>query len=71
MDIVKYLENTKGFGVSATAGEKVHVDLAVCSRPHIFDETTVAFIMTDRLTHYNLRSNPHAAYLFREEGTGC
>jgi hypothetical protein len=32
------------------------------------DEETIAFIMTDRLTHKNLRSNPHAAYLFMESG---
>jgi hypothetical protein len=31
-------------------------------------EETVAFIMADRLTHKNLQSNPHAAYLFKEEG---
>jgi len=32
------------------------------------DEETVAFIMADRLTHNNLQSNPHAAYLFMEPG---
>ena len=26
--------------------------------------------MPDRLTHNNLSSNPHAAYLFREDGAG-
>jgi len=26
--------------------------------------------MRDRLTHHNLQSNPHAAYLFMEEGPG-
>ena len=70
MDLTKYFEETKGFGVLATADEKGHVDVAVYSRPHIFDEKTVAFIMADRLTHHNLQSNPHAAYLFREEGPG-
>jgi hypothetical protein len=66
MDLTHYFEETKGFGVLATADEKGHVDVAVYSRPHIFDENTVAFIMADRLTHHNLQSNPHAAYLFRE-----
>jgi hypothetical protein len=28
----------------------------------------VAFIMPDRLTHHNLQSNPHAAFLFIEDG---
>jgi hypothetical protein len=31
------------------------------------DSDTVAFIMRDRLTHHNLKSNPHAAYLFMEK----
>ena len=26
--------------------------------------------MRDRLTHHNLKSNPHAAYLFKENGNG-
>jgi hypothetical protein len=26
--------------------------------------------MPDRLTHHNLQSNSHAAYLFREDGPG-
>ena len=26
--------------------------------------------MRDRLSHHNLTSNPHAAYLFREDGPG-
>jgi len=30
----------------------------------------LAFIMRDRLTHHNLQSNFHAAYLFKEEGPG-
>ena len=34
------------------------------------DGENVAFIMTDRLTHHNLQSNNHAAYLFKEEGPG-
>jgi hypothetical protein len=36
----------------------------------VMDEETIAFIMRDRLTHANLQSNPHAAYLFREDGAG-
>jgi hypothetical protein len=70
MDLSKYFEETKGFGVLATADEKGHVDVAVYSRPHIFDEKTAAFIMADRLTHHNLQSNPNAAYLFRENEPG-
>ena len=68
MDLKDYFENQKGLGVLATADAEGKVDLAVYSRPHVMDAETVAFIMPDRLTHHNLQSNPHAAYLFLEEG---
>ena len=44
--------------------------MAVYARPHVIDTETIAFIMPDRLTHRNLQSNSHAAYLFMEEGPG-
>jgi hypothetical protein len=44
------------------------VDLAIYSRPHVIDEENIAFIMLDRLSHVNLQSNPHAAFLFMEAG---
>ncbi|MBC8868532.1 MAG: pyridoxamine 5'-phosphate oxidase family protein, partial [Planctomycetes bacterium] len=31
---------------------------------------TLTFIMAERLSHANVQSNPHAAYLFVEEGDG-
>jgi hypothetical protein len=34
------------------------------------DDGTVALIMRDRLSHHNLQSNPHATYLFKEDGAG-
>ena len=68
MDLRDYFENTKGRGVLATADAEGKVDVAVYSRPHVMDAETVAFIMRDRLTHHNLQSNPHAAYLFMEQG---
>ncbi len=68
MNMRDYFENAKGRGVLATADSEGKVDVAVYSRPHIMDDGTVAFIMADRLTHHNLQSNPHAAYLFMEDG---
>jgi len=68
MDLKDYFENAKGLGVFATADAEGQVDVAVYSRPHVMDSETVALIMRDRLTHHNLQSNPHAAYLFKEEG---
>lgn len=66
----EYFENAKGFGVLSTADSSGKVDAAIYSRPHFLEEETVAFIMRDRLTHYNLQSNPSATFLFVEEGTG-
>ena len=68
MKLSEYFENATGRGVLATAGSDGKVDVAVYSRPHFINEDTVAYIMTDRLTHNNLRSNPHAAYVFIESG---
>jgi hypothetical protein len=66
----EYFENTKGSGVLATADSSGKVDAAIYSRPHFVDEGTLAFIMRDRLTHHNLQSNPHATFLFMEDGPG-
>jgi hypothetical protein len=69
-ELKQYFENKKGLGVIATADAEGKVNAAVYSRPHFMDDGSVAFIMRDRLTHHNLGSNPHAAYLFVEEGPG-
>ncbi len=68
MKLSEYFEKKKGRGVIATADSEGKVGVAVYARPHFVDEKTVAFIMADRLTHKNLESNPHAAYLFMESG---
>ena len=70
MELKEYFENIKGHGVLATADDRGVVNLAVFARPHVMDDGTVAFIMPHRLTHNNLDSNPHAAYLFLEDGPG-
>jgi hypothetical protein len=66
MDLQTYFEKTKGTGVLATADSSGKVDAALYARPHVLENGTIAFIMADRLTHHNLQSNPHAAYLFVE-----
>jgi hypothetical protein len=68
MTLTEYFEKARGRGVLATADSEGKVNGAVYSRPHFVDEETVAYIMTDRLTHSNLRSNPHAAYIFMQTG---
>ncbi len=66
MKLSEYFETTLGRGILATADSAGIVDAAVYSRPHFVDEETAVWIMTDRLTHANLQSNPHAAYIFAE-----
>ena len=70
MNLKDYFENSEGVGVLSTADAEGRVNSAIYSRPHVMEDGTVAFIMPDRLTHHNLSSNPHAAYLFRENGPG-
>jgi hypothetical protein len=70
MSLADYFEKAQGFGILATADETGKVDVALYGRPHTIDETTVAFIMSDRLSHSNLTKNPAAAYLFLEKGEG-
>lgn len=70
MDLKQYFEQNKGLGVLATANAEGKVDAAVYARPHVIDEKTIAFIMRDHLTYANIKSNPKACYLFREDTTG-
>jgi hypothetical protein len=70
MDLKGYFENTKGIGVLSTADGEGNVDSALYARPHVMEDGTLALIMRDRLSHANLQSNPKAAYLFLEEGSG-
>lgn len=70
MKLKEYFESAKGVGVLATADGDGKVDAAIYARPHFMEDGTLAFIMRERLTHHNLESNPHAAFLFIEEGPG-
>jgi hypothetical protein len=68
MDISSYFENARGIGVLATADKSGRVNVALYARPHFMDDGTLAFIMADRLSRKNVDENPHAAYLFQQEG---
>lgn len=68
MKLEEYFKNRTGVGVLSTANREGEVDAAIFATPHILEENTLAFIMRARLTHKNLQSNPHAMYLFMEEG---
>ena len=71
MKLSEYFENAKGVGVLATADDEGKVNTAIYARPHFLDpndDNTLAFIMANRLCHANVQVNPHASYLFMEEG---
>ncbi|MDD4270520.1 MAG: pyridoxamine 5'-phosphate oxidase family protein [Pirellulales bacterium] len=71
MKLSEYFEQTKGLGVLATADAEGKVNVAIYARPHFLrqgDDSSCALIMSDRASHDNVQANPHAAYLFVEEG---
>ena len=72
MELREYFEGVKGIGVMATAAADGKVDVAIYARPHFLaeDDTEIALIMNDRLSHDNVDANPHAAYLFIQETAG-
>ena len=70
MNLKQYFDTKKGFGILSTADSDGKVDAAVYARPHFMEDGTLALIMRDRLSHHNLQSNPHATFLFKEEGPG-
>ena len=70
MDLKEYFESTEGFGVLSTSDENGLVNAAVYTKPQVIDDSRVAFIMGDKLTHANTQKNPQAVFLYREEGPG-
>ena len=70
MELKEYFASAKGLGVLATSDDQGIVDAAVYAKPHFPEDGSIAFIMADRLTHHNLQTNGHAAYLFKENNPG-
>ena len=70
MDLSDYFDSTEGFGVLSTSDENGVVNAAVYTKPQVIDDSRVAFIMGDKLTHANTQKNPQAVFLYREEGPG-
>ncbi|MBF0387188.1 MAG: pyridoxamine 5'-phosphate oxidase family protein [Candidatus Omnitrophica bacterium] len=70
MKLKQYFESNNGLGVLSTADQEGKVNSAVYSRPQVIEDNKIAFIAADRLTHANLMQNPHAVYLFKEDGPG-
>ncbi len=59
-----------GLGVMSTSSSDGNVNSAIYARPHVIDETTLVWGMTDKRTYQNLTRNRHAAYLFKTNGHG-
>lgn len=70
MELKDYFDKAKGKGVLATADAGGKVGAALYARPYFMDDKTAVFIMSEHLTHENLKANPFAAYLFVEDGKG-
>lgn len=68
MNLKEYFKNKNGFGVLSTADDKGKVDAAAYAKPKVIDDKKIAFIMGDKLSHANLKKNPYAVYLFKEDG---
>ncbi len=59
-----------GLGVMSTSSPDGKVNSAVYARPHVIDETTLVWGMTDKRSYQNLTRNRQAAYLFKTSGPG-
>ena len=70
MNLKEYFDTNHGTGVLASADKNGMVDAAIYSRPHVFEDGTVAFLMRERLTYHNVQANPYATYIFVEGGAG-
>lgn len=70
MNLKEYFDTCNGTGVMATADSEGKVNTAIYSRPHVFDDGSLAFIMREKLTYHNLQSNPYASFLLIEDSAG-
>jgi len=59
-----------GRGVIGTASKAGVVNMAVYAVPHVVDNDTVAWGMTDGRTWNNVRENPNASYAYFAPGAG-
>ena len=61
MKLSEYFEQAKGFGVLATTDAGGQVNQAIYAKPHFLDKDddgTCSFIMSNRLSHDNVKHNP-------------
>lgn len=70
MTLSDYFSTTQGTGILSTADKQGNVTSAIYARPTILTDGTLVFLMRERLSYNNIRSNPHAIYMFIESGPG-
>ncbi len=59
-----------GRGVIATSNTLGEVNVAIYAAPHVVDDETLAWGMTEGRTYRNVMENPRAAYLYMYAGAG-
>ena len=59
-----------GRGIIAASDSSGNVNMAVYAKPHIVDEKTVAWGMTEGRTWACVKENPRTAYLYMNPGPG-
>jgi len=64
MKLAELFQN-QGLGVMATAAADGSVNTAVYARPHVVDESTLVWGMTEGRTFRNISQNPRASFLFK------
>ena len=64
-----YFRKVNGTGVLSTADADGNVNAAIYSKPHITNDGLLAFLMRERRTYHNIEENPHASYMFIENGS--
>jgi len=60
----------QGLGIMATVSKDGAVNTAVYARPHVIDEQTLVWGMTNGRTYRNISENPQASFLFKASGPG-
>jgi hypothetical protein len=60
----------EGRGVIATSNRQGEVNVAIYAAPHVVDDETLAWGMTEGRTYNNVMDNPNAAYLYIYAGSG-
>jgi hypothetical protein len=54
----------------STAAADGSVNCAVYARPHVINDTTLVWGMTDKRTYRNISENSHASFLFKTSSPG-